>query len=239
MRREAAWLAATLFDEGEAADDAAGAYARYVETYPRPLERALEARSRLVDYARASGNATQLNFWLQALVDADSAAGTERSNRSRSLAAEASLELGRMAARDVARLRLSLPIENSLPRKQQAMQEAIRWLDRAAGYGFAETTTAATFELGEVYREFGRALMSSERPRDLDGLALEQYELLLEEQAYPFEEQAIETHEANLQRLRSDLYDEWIARSAATLADMVPARYGKREQGEDRYEALD
>lgn len=239
VRREAAWLAATLFDEGKAADDAAGAYARYVEAYPRPLERALEARSRLVDYARASGNATQLSFWLQALVDADSAAGAERSNRSRSLAAEASLELGRMAARDVARLRLSLPIENSLPRKQQAMQEAIRWLDRAAGYGFAETTTAATFELGEVYREFGRALMSSERPRDLDGLALEQYELLLEEQAYPFEEQAIETHEANLQRLRSDLYDEWIARSAATLADMVPARYGKREQGEDRYEALD
>jgi tetratricopeptide (TPR) repeat protein len=239
VRREAGWLAATLLDEGNSDREAAAAYVFYVETFPQPLERSLEARSRLVDYARKSGDSSQLTYWLQALVDADSSAGAQRSDRSRSLAAEASLDLGRMAARNAAQLRLSLPIESSLPRKKQAMEEAIRWLDRSASYGFAETTTAATFELGEVYRAFGRALMESERPRNLGGLELEQYELLLEEQAYPFEEQAIETHEANLQRLRSDLYDTWIARSAAALAEMAPARYGKREQGEDRYESLD
>lgn len=239
VRREAGWLAAKLLDEGNAAREAAAAYTYYVETFPQPLERGLEARSRLVDYARASGDSAQLTYWLQALVDADSGAGAQRSERSRSLAAEASLDLGRMAARKAAQLRLTLPIERSLPTKKQAMEEAIRWLDRTAGYGFAETTTAATFELGEVYRGFGRALMESERPRNLGDLELEQYELLLEEQAYPFEEQAIQTHEANLQRLRSGLYDTWIARSAVALAEMAPARYGKREQGEDRYESLD
>jgi cellulose synthase operon protein C len=119
------------------------------------------------------------------------------------------------------------------------MEEAIRWLGKAAGYGFAETTTAATFELGSVYQNFGRSLLESERPRNLGQLELEQYDLLLEEQAYPFEEQAIETHETNLRRIKAGVYDIWIARSATALAQMVPARYGKREQGEDRYETLD
>jgi cellulose synthase operon protein C len=239
VRREAAWLAATLFDEGKADADAAAAYETYVKSFPRPLDRALDARARLVDYARARGEATQLAFWQRELVAADDSAGSERSPRSRALAAEASLDLGRAAARAAATLRLTLPIERSLPAKQQAMEEAIRWLGKAAGYGFVETTTAATFELGNVYQNFARALLESERPRNLGELELEQYDLLLEEQAYPFEEQAIETHEANLRRIKAGVYDTWIARSATALAQMVPARYGKREQGEDRYESLD
>lgn len=239
VRREAGWLAATLYDEGKADAQAAAAYEQYVKNFPRPLDRALDARARLVDYARARNDRAQLVHWQRELVTADDSAGSERSPRSRTLAAEASLDLGRMAARDAAALRLSLPIERSLPAKKQAMEEAIRWLGKAAGYGFAETTTAATFELGSVYENFGRSLLESERPRNLGALELEQYDLLLEEQAYPFEEQAIETHETNLRRIKSGVYNTWIARSAKALAQLVPARYGKREQGEDRYESLD
>lgn len=238
VRSEAAWLSATLFDEGRSVGEASSAYEFYVKSFPRPLDRALDARSKLVEYARQSGNATQLSFWQRELVTADETAGPERSARSRSLAAEASLDLGRMAAATAATMRLTLPIEASLPRKQQAMEEALRWLGKAAEYGFVETTTAATYELGEVYAAFGKALMASERPRNLGALELEQYDLLLEEQAYPFEEQAIETHEANLRRIGNGVYDTWVARSAAALAQLVPARYGKREQGEDRYESL-
>jgi cellulose synthase operon protein C len=239
VRREAGWLTATLYDEGKADAQAAAAYEQYVNTFPRPLDRALDARARLVDYARARNDRGQLAFWQRELVAADETAGSERSARSRTLAAEASLDLGRMAARDAAALRLTLPIERSLPARKQAMEEAIRWLGKAAGYGFAETTTAATFELGSVYQSFGRSLLESERPRNLGELELEQYDLLLEEQAYPFEEQAIEAHETNLRRIKAGVYDTWIASSAKALAEMVPARYGKREQGEDRYESLD
>lgn len=239
VRREAAWLSATLFDEAKASGDAEAAYEFYVQRFPRPLERALDARSRLVDYARDSGNGERLGHWLRELVSADETAGAERSPRSRALAATSSLDLGRIAAADARAIRLSLPIERNLPRKKQAMEEAIRWLGKAAAYGFAETTTAATHELGGVYQAFGRALMESERPRNLKGLELEQYDLLLEEQAYPFEEQAIDTYETNLRRIKTGLYDEWIARSAAALAQLVPARYAKREQGDERYASLD
>ena len=37
--------------------------------------------------------------------------------------------------------------------------------------------------------------MNSERPSNLNELELEQYELALEEQIYPFEEKAIKVHE--------------------------------------------
>ncbi len=239
VRREAAWLAATLFDDGKSAGEAELAYTYYVETFPRPLERTIDARSKLVEFARKRGDTPALKRWLGELVAADASAGAERTQQSQALAARSSLELGRMAAADASRLRLTLPIEKSLPARKTAMQEAIRWLGSAAAFGFADTTTAATYELGMVYQTFGRALLDSERPRNLGELELEQYNLLLEEQAYPFEEQAIEAHETNLRRLKNGTYDEWIASSARALAQISPAKYGKREQGEDRYELLD
>lgn len=237
-RLEAAWLSATLYDEAKAAPEAARAYEAYVRSYPRPLARAVDARARLVEFARSSGDRPRLSYWLRETVAADDAAGSDRSERSKSLAAQASLELGRIAAVDVRALRLSLPVERSLPAKQKAMEAAIQSLGKAAGYGYAEITTAATFELGTLYQDFGRSLMESERPRNLGELEREQYDLLLEEQAFPFEEKAIQTHETNLKRIPQGLYDEWIAKSAIALAQIAPARYGKREQGEDRYESL-
>lgn len=239
VRREAAWLAATLFDEGKSAGESELAYTYYVETFPRPLARTIEARSKLVEFARKRGDTPALKRWLGELVTADAGAGAERTPQSQALAARSSLELGRMAAADAGKLRLTLPIEKSLPARKAAMQEAIRWLGSAAAFGFADTTTAATYELGMVYQAFGRALLDSERPRNLGELELEQYNLLLEEQAYPFEEQAIDAHETNLRRLKNGTYDQWIASSAKALAQISPAKYGKREQGEDRYELLD
>lgn len=237
-RREAAWVSATLFDEAKATTEAARAYEFYVQTFPRPLDRTLDARSRLVEYARASGDNTRLNRWLRDLVVADETAGADRNDRSRVLAAQSSLELGRIEAAQAKSLRLSLPVEKSLPGKRQAVERSIQWLNKAAAYGFADVTTAATYEVGVIYQDFGRSLMDSERPRGLSELELEQYNLLLEEQAFPFEEKAIETHETNLKRIGQGLYDEWIARSAKALAQIAPARYGKREQGEERYEKL-
>lgn len=239
VRSEAAWLSASLFDQGQSNVEAASAYEYYVTTFPRPLDRALDARSRLVDYARSSGNTAALSRWLQDLVNADQTAGQERSTQSQLLAAQASLDLGRMAANQANGIALTLPIQSSLPARNQAMQNAIGWLNKTASYGFAETTTAATYELGQLYSALANALVKSERPRGLSELELEQYELLLEEQADPFIDQAIGAHEANLQRLKTGLYDNWIARSAAALAHLSPARYGKLEQGDNRYDHLD
>lgn len=63
--------------------------------------------------------------------------------------------------------------------------------------------------------------------------AKEQYDVLLEEQAFPFEEKAIELHETNAQRTGDGVYDQWVQRSFDVLAKLKPARYAKTEISED------
>jgi tetratricopeptide (TPR) repeat protein len=83
--------------------------------------------------------------------------------------------------------------------------------------------------MAELYRTLARDLMESERPKNLQGDALEQYSLLLEEQAFPFEEQAIAVHEANAARAKEGVYNDGVKASYAALAQLNPGRYGKTE----------
>ncbi len=66
-------------------------------------------------------------------------------------------------------------------------------------------------------------------PRGLNPLELEQYELALEEQAYPFEEKGIEVHESNLKLMDKGVYNEWVDKSLQKLAVFMPARYARAE----------
>lgn len=238
IRRDAAWQAAKLFDTAGQPVDSARTYAAYVTAYPQPLDRSMEARSRLVELAKTRGDRDNEMFWHRDIVRADQAAGAERTDATRTLAANSSLELGRMSAAEAKRIRLTLPLEQTLASKKAAMEAAIAALNQTAAYGFADSTTAATYETGVLYQDFGQSLMESQRPPNLQDLELEQYELLLEEQAFPFEERAIQAHESNLKRILQGRYDEWIKASAASLVQMVPGRYAKREQSEDIYESL-
>ena len=76
-------------------------------------------------------------------------------------------------------------------------------------------------------------------PRGLYPLELEQYELAIEEQAYPFEEKAIHVHESNLKLISRDVYNVWIEKSLEKLAEFVPARYDKPEETSDIVSSLD
>ena len=75
------------------------------------------------------------------------------------------------------------------------MKEALADYGKAADYGVAEVTTAANYEIAELYHSLSKDLFASERPKELSKDELEQYDILLEEQAFPFEEEAIELHE--------------------------------------------
>ena len=84
-----------------------------------------------------------------------------------------------------------------------------------------------------AFHQLGADLMTSERPKSLDEDAKEQYDVLLEEQAFPFEETSIELHETNAQRTGDGVYDAWVQRSFDVLAKLKPARYAKTEISED------
>ena len=74
--------------------------------------------------------------------------------------------------------------------------------------------------------------MTSEKPPGLNNDELEQYDILLEEQAFPFEEQAIEIYEVNVQRAANGVYDQAVKGSYARLAELMPGRYSRSERTE-------
>jgi hypothetical protein len=192
----------------------------------------MEARYQLVQLYAKHGQSEQQRYWQKQLVSADRGAGALRTDRTRYLAAHAQLALVADDYQAYREVQLKEPLKRNLARKKKYMQAAIKGYKDAAAYEVAEVTTESAFRIGEIYADFGRSLMSSERPRNLGAEELEQYNVLLEEQAYPFEEKAIAVHETNAQRIGTGLYDAWVRKSMEKLAKLMPVRYAKPEKGE-------
>ncbi len=229
VRRAALWQAAELYGASGDPGSARRAYTDYLRQFPLPFDAAIEARQQLAELAATAGDAAGRGHWLEDLVAADAAAGAGRTDHSRFLAAQASLELARALDQAARSVRLTRPLERTLVTKKTAIESALAAYKRAADYGIAQFTTASSFAMAELYRDLGRALLESERPTGLTAAELEQYNLLLEEQAYPFEEKAIAIHEQNARRAADGVYDEWVRKSYAALAEMKPARYARVE----------
>ena len=238
MRREALWKSAELYEENGLITDEQRVLSDIIERYPNPISESIEARARLLEIAEQSGNEQEIVARQQELVQVDATAGVQRSDRTRYLAATASLQLAEPVRKRFEVVKLTQPLADSLKLKKDLMEDVLSAYTSAADYGIAEVTTAATYRLGEVYEQFSTDLMDSDRPTSLEADALEQYEILLEEQAYPFEEKAIDLYKANADRAADGVYDEWVRQSFNRLAGLMPARYAKKERGEDVVTAL-
>jgi len=210
----------------------------FVKHFPQPLNPAMEARNKLRLIATKTGDIAAQDYWYKDIIVADRSAGSARTDRSRALAAKATLTLAAPVRDEFVRIKLVVPLKKSLAEKRKAMEAALKAYADAADYQVADVTTAATFESAELYRQLGKDLMSSERPRNLSKDELEQYDVLLEEQAFPFEEKAIKLHEVNTARTRDGTYDEWVQKSFAALAQLNPGRYAKVEVGEQLVESI-
>lgn len=238
VRREALWKAAELYNQSSITSSEQRVLENIIGRYPNPISESIEARFRMLEIAQASGDATTRTARLEDLVQVDATAGAQRSDRTRYLAATASLELAEPVRRRFEVVRLTQPLAKSMKLKRALMEDVIEAYTGAADYGVAEVTTAATYRLAQVYEQFSADLLESDRPTELDAEALEQYDLLLEEQAYPFEEKAIDLYKANTDRVIDGVYDEWVRMSFNSLAGLLPARYAKMERSEDVVTAL-
>lgn len=230
QQRIACFQAAQYFEKDEDWTNAIDRYRSYAHAYARPFDPALEAHVKLEQLYLRVGNQQNRYFWLNRIISLDRNAGEERSDRSRYLAAQSAYELGEIERQFFENIRLRQPLANSIQRKNAAMQEAIRRYTQATNTDIQEFTTAATYRIAELYAELSRALMASERPRGMDELEQEEYQFLLEDQAFPLTEAAIELHQTNAARTRDALYDEWIKNSFAALAELMPGQYQKTEQ---------
>jgi tetratricopeptide (TPR) repeat protein len=238
VQREATLQAANLYDKAGNSAKSRAMLEAFVKHFPQPLNPAMEARSKLSAIAAKAGDFSGRDYWLREIIAADHAAGAARTDRSRALAAKATLGFAAPVRDEFKSIKLVVPLKKSLAEKRKAMEAALKAYEGAADYQVAEVTTAATFESAELYRQLGKDLMSSERPKKLNKDELEQYDVLLEEQAFPFEEKAIKLHEVNVARAKDGTYDEWVQKSFTALAQLNPGRYGKVEIGVQLVESI-
>jgi tetratricopeptide (TPR) repeat protein len=239
VQREALMQSADLYAKAGNVPKSTGMLEKFVAANPEPLTDAQEAREHLAEYAQQSGETARREHWYQEIIRADAQAGAQRTERSHYLAAKAQLALAQPARDAFRAVRLSAPLKKSLLVKRNALESAMDGYKKAAEYHVAEVTTAATFEMADLYAVLAKDIMASERPKNLKGEALAEYNSLLEEQVFPFEEQAIKAHELNTARAKDGVYDEWVKKSFQALAQLKPARYGKTEVTQDVVASLE
>ncbi|BES71651.1 tetratricopeptide repeat protein [Marinobacter nanhaiticus D15-8W] len=143
-------------------------------------------------------------------------------------AAQSALVLAEAASARFDAIALSLPLRQSLMRKRRALQTAVDRYNQAESMGDAEARSHALYGKAELFRTLARDIMQSDRPAGLNDLEQAQYAILLEEQAYPFEEKAIDMHAVNHEQVGEGIYNPWVERSLAALAEMFPGRYSRK-----------
>jgi len=134
---------------------------------------------------RKLGRLPQRQAWSRELLEAEQKGGSERTDRTRYLGSLAALAIAEPLEEAYRGVRLAEPLKKNLKLKKTRMQQVLQAYTVAADYGVAEVATTATYRTAEVYNDFGRALLESQRPKRLSKDELEQYNIMLEEQAFP------------------------------------------------------
>ena len=229
VKRAAQWQAAELYESKGDIEGAIRAFRSYAHTYKTPYEQNIEAMFKLTELYEQKRDHQKRYFWQAKIQRADRKATKRmKTDRTNFVAASTILDLAKQQQREFKRRKLVDPIAKNLRRKKEAMQESVKLLGQASTYGLANITTEATHTIGEIYLNFSVALLDSERPKNLNEDELEQYEILLEDQAFPFEEKAIEFYETNLARTQDGTYNKWIKNSFEQLTELFPVRYDRK-----------
>ena len=231
----AQWKAAELYESNDQINSAISAYQQFADTYRRPYPQRLEAMQKLVGLYESKDETPNADLWRHNIVNADRAIPREnKTPRTNLIASLAALELAKDEFEAYKKINLTLPLKQSLDKKKLFMQKAVRYFGQASAYGIAETATQAKHRIAEIYQMFSHALLNSQRPKGLSVDEREQYNILLEDQAFPFEEKAIEFFEANLSHAKDGIYDDWVRLSHSQLKLLFPGRY-QRETKTDAY----
>ena len=238
LRSEALLDAGDLYAQSDARDRALDAYIRYVKEFPKPVETAIETRFKIAEMYKAAHDETPYHQQLEEIVSADASAGSDRTVRTRTLAARSALVLAEQLYGDFVVVKLRQPFETSLQDKKQRMNNTIAALGRLVDYEIDEVTAAATYYMAETYSNFSRSLLESEQPADLKPEDVEAFKNDLDEAAFPFEEKAINVHEKNMELLHAGVFNSWTEKSLGRLAELMPGRYAKHETSSGFLDAI-
>lgn len=234
LKEEISYRAVLMYEIGKDFNGFYSSYNKFYEKFPQSPHmiqltfRAANSRESIKDLSTA-------RRLYERVVSLHKSGGANATIEQSALAARAQIMLSDHKKDLFEKVKLSRPLAENLMRKEDLLKEALAAYTTAAKYHISDITTEATYKMGEMLEHFRYAILKSERPEELTPEQLEEYNFLLEEQAYPFEEKAISAYEGNIRRtLEAGIYDQWIKKSYNRLAQLLPVKY-KRDEAGERY----
>lgn len=238
IKREALFKAGQMFENTKDYESAITWFRRYAYDYEEPFDMRMEARYRLAINYEAVGDVGKQLYWLRRIIDGDTKSGKQRTERSKWLAAWSNAKYADHFTEEFNRTRLWQPLQKSLPPKQQLFADATSYYQKSADYGILEFITMSSFKIGVLYEAFARDLRRAPTPVGLSAADLQMYNEIINEQASPFDQLAIDVYQANIDRAWEGAYDEWIEKSFVAIKRLNPARYNKEEVSVDYGEGI-
>ncbi len=231
IKREGLFLAAMMFEKATDYELAIKYFKRYAYNYEEPFDTRMEARYHLATNYESIDEMGKHLYWLRRIIAGDSKAGELRTERSRWLGAWSNAKYGDYFAFEFRKKKLRQPLQRSLPKKQEFFKNASDRYQKAADYGILEFVTMSSYKIGILYETFATHLRGAPKPSGLSSSDILLYAEIIDEQAAPFDELAVEVHQANLDKAWEGHFNSWIAQSFGALSKLYPDRYNKQEVG--------
>jgi len=226
--------AADLYQEDNDITSAIRSLKKYVRTYPKPYMANMESMYTLTKLYTQQKSESKSIYWQKQILSVDKKSPNDvKSERTHLIASSAAVAIARLEQKRFNKFQLKAPLKKNLKLKKQAMQGSVNYYARASSYGVADTATESTYAIATIYNDFSQALLNSEVPKHLNADQKEQYLFLLEDQAFPFEEKAIEFYEVNLRYTKDGIFDQWVDKSHKALQKLYPIRYQRAPKIED------
>ena len=125
-----------------------------------------------------------------------------------------------------AEVKLINPFEETLKKKTQLLDSLLIEYSDLAKQNDPGLLTEVLFRMAAALENFKDSLINSERPSELTKEELEEYNFLLEEKAYPYDEQAVKAYEKVIHVGRNTMvFNQWVQNSLERLSILRPALY--------------
>ncbi|MDF1535536.1 MAG: tetratricopeptide repeat protein [bacterium] len=220
--------AAQLYSGGNDPARAASARSEYLTLYPEPVGE----RSR--ELYLLGRDLETLGMWADAKTAYLDNVQLQKDNPGEqdvtAFAARSQLRIAERSFEEYDAYHIGPPVEDTVVRKRELLQAVIREFVAAGNYRTSDVITASNFFIGRALELFKEDILASPVPPGLDQEAREEYDLLLQEMAFPFEEKALNAYRVNIKRsVTLEMLDPWIEKTYERMAELAPWAYQRDE----------
>jgi tetratricopeptide (TPR) repeat protein len=145
-------------------------------------------------------------------------------------AARSQLRIAERTFEEYSAFHIGPPVDDTVVKKRELLQGVIREFVAAGSYKTSDVITASNFLIGRALELFKDDILASPVPPGLTQPEQEEYDLLLQEMAFPFEEKALNAYRVNIKRsVTLEILDPWIEKTYERMAELAPWAYQRDE----------